>query len=152
MHDNTKFAVYEAKCYRAAQLAAEILPANKALLFNALDQAGIAKITIDFEGSGDSGQFERPTAYDAEEKELPIPTIAIVIQAVDFERGTITTVETTLPEFLETLACSALEERHSGWEDNEGAYGQFRFSTTEQTIKLECWERYIETDYHEHEI
>ena len=152
MNDDTQFAAYEGKCQRAAQLAEEILPANKAVLFNALEKAGIANITIDFEGSGDSGQFERPTAYDAEEQELQIPAIAIVIQAVDFERGTITTVETTVPEFLETLACGALEERHSGWEDGEGAYGHFQFCSAEQSIKLECWERYTETNYHEHEI
>jgi hypothetical protein len=76
----------------------------------------------------------------------------VLTQSVDFERGSITTVETTLADLIETLAYEALAANHSGWENNDGGYGQFQFCSVEQSIKLEFWERYTETNYHEHEI
>ena len=57
---DAQFAAYEARCTKAAALATEILPHNKQVLFDALSAAGIDVVTIEFDGSGDSGQFEAP--------------------------------------------------------------------------------------------
>ena len=52
---------------------------------------------------------------------------------------------------IERLAYDLLEETHGGWENNEGAYGEFVFDVAERTIRLEYNERVMETEYSEHE-
>ena len=49
MSDN-QFAAYEAKCATASRLATEVLPQNKHVLFDVLSTAGIAVVTINFDG------------------------------------------------------------------------------------------------------
>jgi hypothetical protein len=147
-----QFAAYEAKCATAARLGAEILPHNKQVLFDALAAAGIDVVTIGFDGSGDSGQFEAPMAYDAENGEMAIPTGDITVKSVDFDTGTISERTTTVGDYIETLACDFLEGAHGGWENGEGAHGEFRFALSEQTITLDYNERYVEYNHYEHEF
>ena len=147
-----RFAAYDAKVKRAAELNAEILPYNKAVLFDALASAEIAVVTIDFDGYGDSGSFEEATAFTEDNTEIAMPVCDISIKSVIFESGVIEEKTTTPRDFLEELASDFLEETHSGWEDGEGAYGQFRFSLADRTITLEYNERYVDAHYHEHEF
>jgi hypothetical protein len=139
---NAQFAAYEAKCAAAARLGAEILPHNKQVLFDNLAAAGIDVVTIGFDGSGDSGQFDAPMGFDAENREVVIPTGDITVKSVDFDTG----------DYIVTLACDFLEETHDGWEDGEGAHGEFRFSLSDRTITLDYNERYIEYNHYEHEF
>ena len=115
------FAAYEAKLAREAQLRAEALPHNKQVLFDALTAAGIVVVTIAFDGSGDSGQFEQPVAFDPENNERPIPAAPITVKAVRFETDTLFDMQTTLRVYLLDLACQLLDEKHSHWEDGDGA-------------------------------
>ena len=149
---DAQYAAYEAKCATAARLAAEILPDNKQVLFEALAAAGIDVITIGFDGCGDSGQFDAPVGFDAENREVAIPTGDITVNVVDFDTGTVRKQSTTPGDYIEALAYDFLEDTHSGWEDGEGADGEFRFSLRERTITLDYNERYIEYNHHEHEF
>jgi hypothetical protein len=149
---DTQFAAYEARCATAAALETEILPHNKQVLFDALSAAGIDVVTVEFEGSGDSGQFEAPAGFDAKNTEVPIPADEITVKIVEFETGAIREQTTTPREYIETLACDFLESTHSGWEDGEGANGEFRFSLSERTITLDYNERYVDYTHHEHEF
>lgn len=150
--DDNRFAEYEARCARFAGLNAEVLPHNKRVLFEALAVSGISTVTINFDGYGDSGSFEEPLAFGADNNEMPLPTDAICVKTPVFDTGAITEDATTAREFIESLATDFLEETHSGWEDGEGAYGEFRFSLAERTITLEYNERYVDSHYHEHEL
>jgi hypothetical protein len=147
-----QFAAYEAKYARASQLRAEVLPYNKGVLFDALSVVEIAVVTIDFDGYGDSASFDEPAAFSDENAEISIPTAEITIKTVVFDTGIVEEVRVTIPEFLEGLVSDLLEETHSGWEDGDGAYGQFHFSLAERAITLEYNERYVESHYHEHEF
>jgi hypothetical protein len=149
---DTQFAAYEAKCATTARLSAEILPHNKQVLFEALAAAGINIVTIAFDGSGDSGQFEEPVGYDAENRVVAIPTGDITVKSVDFDTGTVSERTTTAGDYIEALACDFLEETHDGWENGEGAHGEFFFALAERTITLDYNERYIEYSHHEHEF
>ena len=53
----------------------------------------------------------------------------------------------TLSDAIETLVYAFLEQSHSGWEDNDGAYGDFTFDVGNRTITLDYNERYTESDY-----
>jgi hypothetical protein len=48
------------------------------------------------------------------------------------------------------LAYSFLRQTHEGWENNDGAFGDFTFDVAERSITLEYNERYTETNYSEH--
>ncbi len=103
-----------------------------------------------FDGSGDSGQIESVEAFDAGNSPVPLPATSITVRTVTFETLSVAETGITVAEFIETIAFDLLQETHPGWENNEGAYGEFRFSVRERSITLEYHERYIETHYHEH--
>jgi len=149
---NAQFAAYEAKCATAARLGAEILPHNKQVLFDAVAAAGIDVVTIGFDGSGDSGQFDAPMGFDAENREVVIPTGDITVKSVDFDTGTVSELTTTVGDYIVTLACDFLEGTHDGREDCEGAHGEFRFLLSDRTITLDYNERYIEYNHYEHQF
>ena len=47
---------------------------------------------------------------------------------------------------VETLAWDYLEQRHGGWENNDGAFGVFVFDVPGRLITLEHNERYTEVN------
>ena len=134
-----------------ARLEAEVRPANKTVLFDALAAAGVSLVTVVFDGSGDSGQIESINAFAGEATtEFPAVAIEIAVTLPDgsgVERKTI-----SIHDAIEHLAYDFLEETHGGWEDNEGAYGEFTFDVAERKITLGYNERFIETEYSEHEF
>ncbi|MGH7117736.1 MAG: DUF6878 family protein [Acetobacteraceae bacterium] len=149
MSDND-FTAYEARYAAFRALSAEILPTNKRTLLDALAASGIVLVVVAFEGSGDSGQIDSVEAFDASNSPVALPATSITVRTVSFETLSVAETSTTIAEFVEALAFDLLQETHSGWEDNEGAYGEFRFSVRERSITLEYHKRYIETHYHEH--
>ncbi len=149
MIDDT-FTTYQAREERARRLKEEILPHNKELVFAVLRSSGIVEVTIDFDGASDEGSFEQLVAFDAANSEVPIPTAEVTIKTVVFDIGTIEDAVITVPDYLEHLASDLLDEKHSYWEDGDGAYGTFRFAVTDQIITLEYNERYTTSEYHEH--
>jgi hypothetical protein len=50
------------------------------------------------------------------------------------------------------MAYDFLEQTHSGWEDGDGAFGQFTFTVADHSITLEFNERYVDSNYHQHEF
>ena len=145
------FDDYEAKYEAARRLEADILPGNKVVLFEALNAAGIATVTIEFEGSGDSGQMEPPCARMANETVVAIPDRQIDLKRIDWSLGLIAE-SLSLLEAVESLAWRLLGDKHCGWENNDGGYGTFTFDVAARAISLEYNERYTETNYHEHEF
>jgi hypothetical protein len=144
------FSAYQAKEDRARRLQKVVLPHNKELLFASLRSMGIMEVTIDFDGAGDDGCFQRAVGFDGANAEVAIPTAEIVIKTVVFDTGTVADAIITVLDYLHQLASDVLDETHSGWEIDDGAYGTFRFSVTEQVITLEYNERYTISEYHEH--
>jgi hypothetical protein len=132
-----------------AERAEALRPANKKALFDALAQAGITLVTVRFDGEGDSGQIEEIDALCGETPaELPSGEIAIaepVWGSLEVRHVTL-----SVRDAIETLAFNLLEETHGGWEDGDGAYGDFTFDVAERTITLAYNERRMETDYSEH--
>ena len=131
--------------------ANEMLPANKAVLFDALAAAGITSVHVDFDGYGDSGQIEDITVKAGDEPaELPDERIEIfdpIWGSTEIEKQTM-----TIREAIEALAYAFLRQTHAGWENNDGAYGDFTFNVAERTITLDYNERYTETNYSCHEF
>jgi len=129
---------------------AALRPANKSAIFAALAGAGIATVTVSFDGYGDSGQIESFEARDAANTNLPLPDQTISIVAIVWGQSAPESREMTLTEAIEHLVYDALSETHPGWELNEGAYGEFVFDVDTQEIRLDYHERMTVTEFSSH--
>ena len=123
---------------------------NKNLIFAALAEIGIHRVTIDYDGSGDSGQIEGIEAWDAANEKIPLPSsrkVQLASENPDQPVGDI-----GLEAAVEELAWDYLYDNHSGWENNDGAFGTFVFNVPGRTITLEHNERYTELNTSTHEF
>ena len=158
----TVYAAHRAAC-------AEEMIVFKASLFGALARSGVMLIEVKFDGCGDAGQIESIHAQNGAQEEVDLPTEAISFMERVFDtswpcsdpaapgetgtiyKSTVKVVNSPVTEAIEKTVYDLLRETHQGWEDNDGAFGLFRFDTRDQTITLEYNERYTETNYSEHE-
>jgi hypothetical protein len=131
--------------------AEEARSANKAVLFDALAAAGIETVTVLFDGYGDSGQIER-IDIEAREGTTPLPLDRIEVACTTWENPEIERQTQTVQEAVETLVYDLLRQTHSGWEINDGAYGEFTFDVAERTIKLDYNERCTSCEHYSHEF
>jgi len=134
-----------------ARRANELLSTNKVVLFDALSAAGITTVVVYFEGYGDSGQIEDIDARIGDKPcELPDERIELldpIWGSSEIERQT-----QTIREAIEVLAYACLRETHDGWEDNDGAFGDFMFDVAERSIRLDFNERYTDSHFYSHEF
>jgi len=116
---------------------------NKAVILDALAEAEITHVHIEFDGVGDQGQIEYLTALCGEQQ-AHLPIIAVTLQQVSWGDFEVRNVEENLEQAIETLCYAYLEETHGGWENNDGAYGQFRLDVAARTVSLEFNARYTD--------
>ena len=146
------FVAYEQKCAAVSALRADALPLNKSALFDALAAAAIQTVVIEFDGCGDSGQLENITGLGAENTEIPLPDDEIEMHEVQFEGPSISVLKRTVRDVLETLAYDFLEQTHDGWENGDGAHGEFTFDVATKSITLDYNERFTDSTNYQHEF
>ena len=138
-----------------AQIASEnsaraaLRPANKAAVFAALAGAGIATVVVTFDGYGDSGQIESIDARNAD-TDVPLPEETVAIVAIVWGRSEPEARTMSVREAIEHLVYDALSETHGGWENNEGAYGEFVFDVPALEIRLDYNERITSSEFYAH--
>lgn len=138
-----------------AQIASEnfaraaLRPANKAAVFAALASAGIATVVVTFDGYGDSGQIESIDARNAD-ADVPLPKETVAIVAIVWCRSEPEARSMSVREAIEHLVYDALSETHGGWENNEGAYGEFVFDVPALEIRLDYNERITSSEFYAH--
>lgn len=142
------YASWEAEAAKQRAALAEKVAHAKASLFDCLEDAGIILITVDFDGSGDSGQIEGIFAFD-EYGEVAVPDASLPCISLTPDVRSDTAESHSVRDVVEVLAYDLLEEAHGGWENNDGAYGEFRFDLTDRTITLSYHERIMTSDYSE---
>lgn len=125
--------------------------ANKRTLFAALTDAGIATITVTYDGYGDEGTMEPPEALDADGTSVAIPAVEIEVQSTDCDALTVHVSRQPLVDALESVTYDLLEARHSGWENGDGASGAFTIDVGKQSIHLLHRDHYIAHDISEYE-
>jgi hypothetical protein len=144
-------ATWVEKVREHTRRANESLPANKSILFDTLAVAGITHVFVHFDGYGDSGQIEDIEAKAGDEiVELPEERIEIadpIWGSAEIARQT-----HTIGEAIEHMAYAFLRQTHEGWENNDGAYGDFTFDVVERTIALDFNERYTSSENYTHEF
>ena len=141
---------YDRQWSRYRERRSAVFPVTKAAIFDALQAAGLSRVIIEFEGSGDSGQMEQATAFRGEEEVIAFPTTSVEITRVEFDEGKDTRGAVSIRDAIETVAYDLLGQVHGGWEDNDGGYGTFIFDVAERSVTLDFFERYIETNNYVH--
>lgn len=123
----------------------------------AIQQHQIAKIEVNFDGCGDSGQIEDITVFNKAGHEIEISLQSINVGSLSFcegrrynPDGTTTVIndfrDSNFGDLLEEVCYNLLRERHGGWEINEGSYGTFIFDFINQKIRLTFNERITEVN------
>lgn len=138
-----RYAVYWEK-------AASLLYLNKTVLFATLLEAGVTHIDVRFDGYGDSGQIEE-IAVRREDIVLPMPKTQVATVRIDYHATEPRSEIVAIEDAIRSLCYDILEHSHSGWEINEGAFGDFHFDTVAGTITLEYNERIETSEYSEHQ-
>ena len=142
--------IFAQQSERLAKRAA-LRPANKERLFDGLSAAGITHVTVVFDGYGDSGQVESITAW-AGETAVDFPATEIAYAALTWDEPEIEMRQLPLEEVVEQLAYDFLSDTHGGWENNDGAYGEFCFDAAARSIHLEFNERFTSSELFTHEL
>jgi hypothetical protein len=135
---------------RAHQAQAESLrPANKQALLTALANVGIARLTVTFDGYGDSGQIESIEAVDVQGAAVPLPDVPIVtLSAAVWGADEPERHDLGQREAVEWFVYDMLGSLHGGWEINEGSYGQVVFDVAAGSIALDMNTRFVGSEQH----
>lgn len=133
------------------QRAAALRPANKAALFDALAAAGITSVTVTFDGYGDSGQIEDVTTQRGDTI-VDLPAGQVALSSAGWNSDGVSTAQVDLAAAIEQLCYDLLQQSHPGWENNDGAFGDFVFDVAARTITLDHNERYTASETFTHEF
>ena len=125
---------------------------NKEALFDGLRLVGIAHVLVTFDGSGDSGQIESIEADNDADQSITLPAAQITFAGIDWQSGAPTERRLTLEGAVQELVYDLLSDTHSGWQDNDGAYGEFCIDARARTIHLEFNERFRSSELYTHDF
>lgn len=123
------FAEWEAE-------AEKLMPRNKATLFGKLAAARITHVTVTFDGGGDSGQIEDICAFRGEIL-VDLPEGEMELTQLHYGSAEPTVQSLATSEVIESLCYDLLRQKHAGWENNEGGWGEFTFNVVENSIELD---------------
>ena len=125
---------------------------NKEVLYDGLRLVGIALVLVSFDGSGDSGQIESIEARNDTDQSVTLPAAQITFAGIDWQSGAPTERRLTLEGSVEELVYDFLSDTHSGWQDNDGAWGEFCIDARARTIHLEFNERFTSSELFTHDF
>jgi hypothetical protein len=127
-------------------------PENQAAIFDALAAVGIVSLSVNFDGYGDSGQIESVTAINTDgEIDLPEVSIAYASPASADADDPVDRQQTPLAEAIEALCYDLLRQTNAGWENNDGAFGDFTLDVAARTISLDHNDRHTAIESYAHE-
>ena len=140
---------WETKQAQHERRDAELRPFNKTAVFDALAATGITIVVVAFDGYGDSGQIENIEAKAGDEI-VALPSGHVEIASAVSDQAEPESTATTAHDAIERLVFDFLGMTHDGWENSDGAYGDFTFDVAERTVKLDYNERYMQSEYSQH--
>lgn len=146
---SSDFTAYLARHAEQMRRLDECRPANITALFDALAEVGVTTVIVTFDGYGDSGQVESIDASNAQ-GEVALPAGEVALSSPG-DGEAVEQIATPVKEAIEELAYDLLRDTHAGWENNDGAYGEFTFDVAARTISLDHNESYTAIESYSHE-
>ena len=132
--------VYDDYRRREQQRQAELVKI-KATLLTQLRRAKVAQAVIEYDGEGDSGQIESVLLRDAANEFMANKPLSVRAQAT---LSQLDIKSETLTGALEDYAWELLSIHHSGFQDNEGAFGTITVDVALGTVLIEHSARSID--------
>ena len=122
----------------------------KAAFLPLLAAHGITRVEIGYDGGGDEGSVGDVAAYAGEEsRDLP----AILCDHFSVEwGGDMTARAIQLEDALSAFAENSASNRHSGWEDGEGAWGTIEIDVASGAVTLTHNSRFVDYETTETEL
>lgn len=143
----------KAEYERQAQLMKRGTMLNRAIIFDALQAAGIGHVELHFDGDSDSGQIEDCIPYAVNPAErVTFPEIKIDLWDYNYNTGDLAPTHQPFQDAVETFAFDMLEEHHDGWENDGGAFGDVILRVPTRTINIDINERYTQYTSTTHEV
>ena len=131
--------------------AAQLVPENRQRLFAFLGSAPITRVIVTFDGEGDSGQIEDVQPYDGDTL-VDLPKGELAFLDLPYGEAQPKQRKFSAGQALEYLAYDLLQQEHAGWENSDGAYGEFTFDVTAGTITLDYNERFMSSEHHQYSL
>ncbi len=132
----------------------ERLARNKEILLDALTHAGAFRACVTYQGGGDEGSDEGVSVFGADNASLELSgTVSLFFECYGQEDGqwktAIVQQEQPLDAALCDYAMEAVNQHHSGWENNEGGYGEVVFECETGTVRIGHNDYVVKSDYTE---
>ena len=142
--------IFAAHAVRAARIDAPP-PGNQDRLLDGCIAAGITHANAPFDGAGDSGQIESIGAWSGDTA-VDFPTTEIEYAALTWDNPEVEVRQLSLEDVVVQLAYDFLSDTHGGWENNDGAWGEFCFDAAARCIHLEFNEPFTSSELTTHEF
>jgi hypothetical protein len=119
----------------------------------------VEKVSVEYNGGGDSGQFEDALAQNDDDTaaiEWPKATIKVQspVSQWNSEKGEweteIRETEHTISDYFVEAAHYAVSIWHAGWENNEGGFGKVIF--TKDNVRVEHSDHIVTVEEHFHSL
>ena len=134
---------------RLCRMRKKLGQTNKARIFAALAAADIDLVLVTFDGEGDSGQIEDIVA-SRQEQLVALPDVKIGLLQAFWGKPKPEASKATLRDAIEALCYDFLEEDNGGWENDGGAFGEFRLNVSACTVELEFNSRFTDISTSNH--
>ena len=128
---------------------------NLRVLFAAFKAAGIKEATYEYEGRGDSGDYEDMSFYDTDGKLIESAKInALQVEVIEWNHCLVNepkAVTKPLEEALRYFCYFVIEEAgHVGWENNDGGGGEITFYVSLGEFNLEHYYNVVHREESSH--
>lgn len=125
---------------------------NKDIVFDLMNQAGVEKFTIYFDGGGDDGQVSDIESVPHSKgnqflsKIVEGAKLRISSGWANGKKSYSWKYDPTVREIIEDVVYDVLEGHFGGWENDDGSCGEFVLDATKRKVELTMKQRYYEYD------
>lgn len=126
------------------------LPYIKHLVIDQLCCHAIARVSVEYDGEGDSGQIGTISAIDANGKDVDLASsLKPMSEADDQALAQLLTMhaqENTVLGLIDAFTWLLLDAYHDGFVNNDGGFGELTIDVGAATVTLDHNDRYVEVD------
>lgn len=131
---------YQDKLHQEAVRRETLIQQRKSFLLSRLKELGIARVTAEYDGEGDSGQTGDVIAYNAADDIIDLHATS----SFHFEEHGTSVAYKNLEEFIDMFLWDILWQNHEGFENNDGGRGTLTIRADDGTAELEHADRFVD--------